>query len=87
MDFNKPGGRFGAGYYHFNTRDGIRESAANTFLGPILDSKTGESTRSNFRLMLDTTVTVRKCLVDHVAFVDANDLTLQLLAWLENQNQ
>ncbi|CAH0491113.1 unnamed protein product [Peronospora farinosa] len=57
MDFNKPGGRFGAGYYHFNTRDGVRESAANTFLGPILDSNTGESTRSNFRLMLDTTVT------------------------------
>ncbi|CAI5702359.1 hypothetical protein KXD40_005220 [Peronospora effusa] len=57
MDFNKPGGRYGAGYYHFNTRDGVRESAANTFLGPILDSNTGESTRSNFRLMLDTVVT------------------------------
>ena len=32
MDFNAPGGRHGAGYYHFNTRDGIRESAAKTFL-------------------------------------------------------
>ncbi|KAI9983096.1 hypothetical protein PInf_007023 [Phytophthora infestans] len=56
-DFNAPGGRYGAGYYHFNTRDGVRESAAKAFLGPILDSKTAESTRGNFRLMLDTTVT------------------------------
>ncbi|KAG6613983.1 putative choline dehydrogenase [Phytophthora cinnamomi] len=56
-DFNAPGGRYGAGYYHFNTRDGVRESAAKAFLGPILDSKTAKSTRSNFRLMLDTTVT------------------------------
>uniref|UniRef100_A0AAV1UXN2 Glucose-methanol-choline oxidoreductase N-terminal domain-containing protein n=1 Tax=Peronospora matthiolae TaxID=2874970 RepID=A0AAV1UXN2_9STRA len=57
MDFNAPGGRHGAGYYHFNTRDGIRESAAKTFLGPMLDNDTAESTRSNFRLMLDTMVT------------------------------
>ncbi|KAG7390721.1 hypothetical protein PHYPSEUDO_006840 [Phytophthora pseudosyringae] len=56
-DFNAPGGRYGAGYYHFNTRDGVRESAAKAFLGPMLDSKTAKSTRSNFRLMLDTTVT------------------------------
>ncbi|KAG3071820.1 hypothetical protein PI124_g21098 [Phytophthora idaei] len=56
-DFNAPDGRYGVGYYHFNTRDGVRESAAKAFLGPILDSKTGESTRKNFRLMLDTTVT------------------------------
>lgn len=57
-DFNAPGGRYGAGYYHFNTRDGVRESAAKTFLGPLLDDNTAESTRDNFRLMLDTTVTV-----------------------------
>ncbi|ETK93323.1 hypothetical protein, variant 1 [Phytophthora nicotianae] len=56
-DFNAPDGRYGAGYYHFNTRDGVRESAAKAFLGPILDSKTAESKRENFRLMLDTTVT------------------------------
>ncbi|KAL4146991.1 hypothetical protein PRNP1_010747 [Phytophthora ramorum] len=56
-DFNAPGGRYGAGYYHFNTRDGVRESAAKAFLGPMLDSKTAQSTRSNFKLMLDTTVT------------------------------
>ncbi|KAG6613988.1 putative choline dehydrogenase [Phytophthora cinnamomi] len=58
--FHSTGGfvrRYGAGYYHFNTRDGVRESAAKAFLGPILDSKTAKSTRSNFRLMLDTTVT------------------------------
>ncbi|CEG43440.1 hypothetical protein, variant 1 [Plasmopara halstedii] len=57
MDFNAPDGRHGVGYYHFNTRDGIRESAAKTFLGPILDSSTGQSRRKNFKLMLDTTVT------------------------------
>ncbi|KAG1707890.1 hypothetical protein DVH05_024541 [Phytophthora capsici] len=56
-DFNAPSGRYGAGYYHFNTRDGVRESAAKAFLGPILDTKTGESTRENLRVMLDTTVT------------------------------
>ncbi|OWZ21636.1 hypothetical protein PHMEG_0003792 [Phytophthora megakarya] len=33
------------------------KAAAKTFLGPILDSETAQSTRSNFRLMLDTTVT------------------------------
>ncbi|GMF29112.1 unnamed protein product [Phytophthora lilii] len=57
-DFNAPGGRYGAGFYHFNTRDGVRESAAKAFLGPMLDSNTATSTRSNFHLMLDTTVTV-----------------------------
>jgi choline dehydrogenase len=70
-DFNAPGGRYGAGFYHFNTRDGVRESAAKAFLGPILDSKTAESTRKNFRLMLDTTVTVRgsPCLERNAALI------------------
>ncbi|TDH72372.1 hypothetical protein CCR75_003400 [Bremia lactucae] len=57
MDFNGPNGRFGVGYYHFNTRNGVRDSAAKTFLGPILNSKTFKSKRDNFQLMLDTTVT------------------------------
>lgn len=57
-DFNAPGGRFGAGFYHFNTRDGVRESAARTFLGPLLQGQK-ESQRANFRVMLNTLVLVR----------------------------
>ena len=33
LDFNEPGGRVGAGYYHFNIRDGLRESAAAATIG------------------------------------------------------
>ena len=33
-DFNRPGGREGVGYYQFNIRDGVRESAASVRLGP-----------------------------------------------------
>lgn len=57
-DFNAPGGRYGAGYYSFNTRDGVRESVARTFLGPILRGNDSSSTRDNFHLMLNTTVEV-----------------------------
>lgn len=53
-DFNAPSGRHGAGYYAFNTRDGVRESAARTFLGPVIKDK-----RDNFRLLLNTRVEVR----------------------------
>jgi choline dehydrogenase-like flavoprotein len=35
-DFNAPGGRAGVGYYHFNIRDGVRDSVARRFLGPLL---------------------------------------------------
>ncbi|RLN58323.1 hypothetical protein BBJ29_002492 [Phytophthora kernoviae] len=56
-DFNAPGGRVGAGFYHFNTRDGVRESAVKAFLDPIVDTGTGISTRKNFQLLTDTTVT------------------------------
>lgn len=54
-DFNAPGGRVGAGFYHFNTRDGVRESAARTFLGPLLQSR-----RRNFHMLLNTVVSVRR---------------------------
>ncbi|RLN88870.1 hypothetical protein BBJ28_00007306 [Nothophytophthora sp. Chile5] len=57
VDFNAPGGRYGAGFYDFNTRNGVRESAAKSFLGPILDDNAATSNRENFRLLLDTTVT------------------------------
>lgn len=57
-DFNAPGGRYGAGFYNFNTRDGIRESVARTFLGPLLSGNGSGSTRDNFHLMLNTTVEV-----------------------------
>uniref|UniRef100_K3X1U6 Glucose-methanol-choline oxidoreductase N-terminal domain-containing protein n=1 Tax=Globisporangium ultimum (strain ATCC 200006 / CBS 805.95 / DAOM BR144) TaxID=431595 RepID=K3X1U6_GLOUD len=55
VDFNAPSGRFGAGYYHFNTRDGVRESAARTFLGPLLQGQ-AQSQRANFRMLLNTMV-------------------------------
>lgn len=57
-DFNAPSGRFGAGYYHFNTRDGVRESAARTFLGPLMQGQS-QSQRRNFRVLLNTLVSVR----------------------------
>lgn len=50
-DFNAPGGRYGAGFYHFNTREGVRESAARRFLGPIFKER-----RPNFMVMLNTIV-------------------------------
>ncbi|KAG7395199.1 hypothetical protein PHYBOEH_004106 [Phytophthora boehmeriae] len=56
-DFNAPDGRVGAGYYHFNTRDGVRESAVKAFLDPVVDTDTGISSRKNFQLLTDTTVT------------------------------
>ena len=36
-DFNAPGGRFGAGYYTFNIRNGVRHSAAVALLQPSLE--------------------------------------------------
>lgn len=39
-DFNNPEfDRIGVGYYHFNIRNGIRDSAAKTMLKPILEHK------------------------------------------------
>lgn len=35
-DFNAPNGRKGVGYYDFNIRGGVRDSAARQFLGPLL---------------------------------------------------
>jgi choline dehydrogenase len=54
-DFNAPNGRYGTGFYHFNTRNGIRDSAARTFLGPLL--KPGQE-RPNFHLLLNSIVSV-----------------------------
>ncbi|RLN90587.1 hypothetical protein BBJ28_00021737 [Nothophytophthora sp. Chile5] len=65
VDFNAPGGRYGAGFYDFNTRNGVRESAAKSFLAPILDGDAATSNRENFRLLLDTIVT-------KIAINDAN---------------
>jgi choline dehydrogenase-like flavoprotein len=38
-DFNDPAGRAGAGYFHFNILHGVRQSAAATFLGPLLKKR------------------------------------------------
>lgn len=52
VDFNDPdGGREGVGYYHFNIKDGMRDSAAREFLGPLMKSKS-----SLFSLELNATV-------------------------------
>ncbi|CCI45778.1 unnamed protein product [Albugo candida] len=50
-DFNVPEERLGAGYYHFNIRDGVRDSAARALVGPML-----QQNRSNFDLQLNTIV-------------------------------
>mmetsp|Transcript_10560 Transcript_10560/g.17344 ORF Transcript_10560/g.17344 Transcript_10560/m.17344 type:complete len:710 (+) Transcript_10560:162-2291(+) len=39
VDFNNPSGRLGAGYFHFNIWHGVRQSAASSFLGPLLRQK------------------------------------------------
>lgn len=64
-DFNAPSGRFGAGLYTFNMRDGVRESIAQTFLGPILRDNDSVPARENLRLMLNTTVEVGYCHLGH----------------------
>lgn len=50
-DFNDPDSRQGVGYYHFNIRDGIRESAAKAMLSPVIGR------RANLRMELGATVT------------------------------
>lgn len=35
-DFNNPSRRVGVGYYNFNIKNGMRDSAAREFLGPLL---------------------------------------------------
>eukprot|EP00602_Paraphysomonas_sp_CaronLab_P011175 CAMPEP_0185039958 /NCGR_PEP_ID=MMETSP1103-20130426/37448_1 /TAXON_ID=36769 /ORGANISM="Paraphysomonas bandaiensis, Strain Caron Lab Isolate" /LENGTH=624 /DNA_ID=CAMNT_0027579057 /DNA_START=273 /DNA_END=2147 /DNA_ORIENTATION=+ len=43
VDFNAPGpgARVGVGYYHFNIKDGTRDSAARRFLAPLLHHGAG----------------------------------------------
>lgn len=55
-DFNDPapGSRYGAGRYHFNIRNGIRDSAARAFLSPILNNN--DSGHRRFSLELNTIV-------------------------------
>jgi choline dehydrogenase len=36
QDFNEPGGRAGVGYYHFNIKEGVRDSAARAMLSSLL---------------------------------------------------
>jgi choline dehydrogenase-like flavoprotein len=50
QDFNAPGGRVGVGYYHFNIKGGIRDSAARAMLAPVL------KTRPNLNVKLKATV-------------------------------
>ena len=50
-DFNAPGGREGAGYYHFNIAGGTRDSAAKRMLADVMFGK-----RSNLRVELGAEV-------------------------------
>lgn len=52
-DFNDPNGRVGVGYYDFNIKGGIRDSAAREFLGPLLSDA---SANPNFHVELGATV-------------------------------
>lgn len=47
-DFNKPGGREGAGYYHFAVRNGVRDSASRAMLGDII---MGRDVRTNLDIV------------------------------------
>ncbi|CAN0139266.1 unnamed protein product, partial [Hapterophycus canaliculatus] len=47
-DFNKPGGREGAGYYHFTIRNGVRDSASRAMLGDII---MGRDVRTNLDIL------------------------------------
>lgn len=38
-DFNKPGGREGAGYFHFAVKNGVRDSASRAMLGEVIMGK------------------------------------------------
>ncbi|CBJ28002.1 choline dehydrogenase [Ectocarpus siliculosus] len=58
-DFNKPGGREGAGYYHFAVRDGVRDSAARAMLGDIV---MGRDVRTNVDIV--TGAHVSKVLIE-----------------------
>jgi len=53
-DFNHPAQRLGVGYYSFNIRNGIRDSAARAFLSAML---TDPSSYPNFKLSLNSRVT------------------------------
>jgi len=50
-DFNDPNGREGVGMYDFNIRDGIRDSAARVFLGPLIKNQP-----KNFNLQINCQV-------------------------------
>lgn len=58
-DFNKPGGRLGAGFYHFTVRNGVRDSAARAMLGAIV---MGTDSRAN--LDIRTSAPVNRILIE-----------------------
>ena len=60
-DFNNPDSREGVGYYHFNIKGGIRDSAAREMLGPLLASDAASignvyDTDSKAQIVLGATV-------------------------------
>lgn len=80
-DFNLLGRRRGAGYYHFNIRDGQRESAAAAFLGGSIEgyapieSLTVKSEVTALRIGLDQKTKSR---VEYVDVADTTEAALQM---------
>jgi len=56
-DFNNPSTRHGVGYYDFNIRNGLRDSAVGRFLVPIMNHK---------NLNIQTHATVRRVLLKRI---------------------
>lgn len=52
-DFNQPGGREGAGYYHFAVRAGVRDSASRAMLGDVI---MGKDVRENLDIVTEAHV-------------------------------
>lgn len=80
-DFNKPGGREGAGYYHFAVREGVRDSAARAMLGDII---MGRDVRTNLDVL--TSAHVNKVVIENAQPVRRRSATLPPRSFPNNPN-
>lgn len=78
-DFNKPGGREGAGYYHFAVREGVRDSAARAMLGDII---MGRDVRTNLDVL--TSAHVNKVVIEVAQPVRRSSATPPLRSFPNN---
>ncbi len=66
-DFNNPDSREGVGFYHFNIKDGIRDSAAREMLGPLLASDSasiGNTYDTSNKVQIEVGATVRRIMLN-----------------------